>query len=143
MDIKSLYDTIEDYALNTQNVITFTIGDPYMTWNAKHIEYGAFNAILNYIRRIDGYDVLNMTFYYGGKLKNDSSNVYEEQSNGINTILNVIRHLKEHYEIDDYGEIQITPFWQQFADILAGAYCDLNIYIPVDDCIDYDKEESE
>jgi hypothetical protein len=96
------------------------------------------------VRRIDNYDVLNMTLYYGGKLKNDSSNVYEEQSFGFNAIINVIKHLKEDYELEDYSEITIYPFWQQFADLLAGAYADVNIYVPIEEiCEDYDKQESE
>lgn len=144
MNLQSFYDTIKGYALNTQNVETFTIGDPYMVWNSLHMDYGAFNANLNYVRRVDNYDVLNMTLYYGGKLKNDSSNVYEEQSNGFNAIINVIRHLKDEWEIDDYSDITIYPFWQKFSDLLAGAYADINIYIPIEDiCEDYDKQESE
>lgn len=141
MNLQSFYDTIKQYALNTQNVETFTIGDPYMVWNSLHINYGAFNANLNYVRRVENYDVLNMTLYYGGKLKNDSSNVYWEQSNGFNAIINVIRHLKDEWELDAYEDITIYPFWQTFADILAGAYADINIYIPIEDvCEEYDKE---
>lgn len=142
MNLSDIYDTIKVYALMTQGVESFTTGDPYTVWNSLHMTYGAFDANLNYIRRVDNYDVLNMSLYYGGKLKNDSSNVYEEQSKGINSILNVIRHLKDEWELDDYSEIQIYPFWQQFSDLLAGAYADVNLYIPIsDECEDYDKEE--
>lgn len=140
MDIQDLYNKINSFALNTQNVNSFTIGDPYTTWNSLNMVYGAFNVLLNYIRRVDGYDVLNVTFYYGGKLMNDSSNVYVEQTRGYNAVMNVIRHLKEEYEVDSYEDIQITPFWQQFSDLLAGVYADVNIYIPVEDnCDNYDK----
>lgn len=144
MDIQSLYDKIGQYALMTQNVESFTIGDPYTVWNSLHMTYGAFNVNLNYVRRVENYNLFNMTFYYGGKLKNDSSNVYEEQSNGFNAIINVIRHLKDELELDDYAEITIYPFWQKFSDLLAGAYADINIYVPVEDiCEDYDKQESD
>lgn len=142
MDLQNIYNTIKSYALLTQNVESFTIGDCYNVWNSLNMTYGAFNVNLNYVRRIENYDVLNFTFYYGGKLNNDSSNVYVEQSNGINAILNVIRHLKDEFETDDYGDIQIYPFWQQFSDLLAGAYADINIYVPIDDvCEDYDKKQ--
>lgn len=143
MNIQSIYDRLKIFALETQNVNSFTIGDVYTIWNSLHMVYGAFNVNLNYLRRVDNFNVYNFTFYYGGKLKNDSYNVYEEQSNGFNAILNVLRHVKEEYEIDDYTEIQIYPFWQTFSDILAGAYADVNIYVPIeDDCDNYDKEES-
>ena len=144
MDLASLYDTIKGYALNTQGVESFTIGDVYLVWNSLNMEYGSFNAILNHVRRMDGVDQLNFTFYYGGKLKNDSSNVYEEQSKGINAITNVINHLRENYQLDDYADIEIVPFFQQFSDLLAGAYADVNIYVPVDDvCENYDKQDSD
>lgn len=142
MNIKDIYDKIESFARNTQNVESFTIGDVYLNWNSLNMTYGAFNVILNNMRRVDGYNVFNFTFYYGGKLRNDSSNVYDEQSNGINSIINVIRHLKDEFELEPYEEITIHPFWQQFADLLAGAYADVNIFIPIDDdCDNYDKED--
>ena len=144
MNLQVIYDTIKGYALGTRNVETFTIGDPYTVWNSLNMVYGAFNVNLNYIRRSGDYDVMNLTLYYGGKLKNDSSNVYEEQSIGMNVIFNVIRHLKDEFETDSYEEIQVSPFWQQFADLLAGAYADVNIYVPIDDtCFDYDKQDSD
>lgn len=144
MDIQNIYDTIKGYALMTQNVESFTIGEVYQVWNALNMDYGAFNVNLNYVRRVDNYTLYNFTFYYGGKLKNDASNVYDEQSNGFNAIINVIRHLKDEYELDGYEDITIYPFWQKFADLLAGAYADVNIYVPIEDiCEDYDKQESD
>ena len=143
MDFKDFYDTVKVFALNTQNVESYYIGDVYNNWNSLNVKYGSFDININYIRRVDGNDVLNVSMYFAQKLKNDSSNVFEAQSVGFNVIMNVINHLKEEYELDDYEEIQVYPFWQQFSDILAGAYADVNIYVPVDDiCENYDKEQS-
>lgn len=143
MDFKAFYDTVKLYALNTKNVESYYIGDVYNNWNSLNVKYGSFDININYIRRIDGNDVLNVSMYFAEKLKNDSSNVFEAQSDGFNVIMNVINHLKDEYELDNYEEIQVYPFWQQFSDILAGAYADVNIYVPVDDdCEDYDKEQS-
>lgn len=141
MDFKTFYDTVKSYALNTQNVESYYIGDVYTNWNSLNVTYGSFDININYIRRTGNLDVVNCTFYYGNKLLNDSSNVFQVQSDGYNAIINVINHLKEDYEIEDYEDIQVYPFFQQFSDILAGAYADLNIYVPVDDiCENYDKE---
>lgn len=143
MDFKAFYDTVKVFALNTQNVESYYIGDVYTNWNSLNVNYGSFDININYIRRVDGNDVINVSMYFAQKLKNDSSNVFEAQSVGFNVIMNVINHLKEEYELDNYEEIQVYPFWQQFSDILAGAYADVNIYIPVDDiCENYDKEQS-
>lgn len=143
MDFKAFYDTVKLYALNTKNVESYYIGDVYNNWNSLNVKYGSFDININYIRRVDGNDVLNVSLYFAEKLKNDSSNVFDAQSDGFNVIMNVINHLKDEYELDNYEEIQVYPFWQQFSDILAGAYADVNIYVPVDDdCEDYDKEQS-
>ena len=141
MNFQSFYDTVKQIALNTRTVESFHNTDPYTVWNSLNIIYPSFNCNINYIRRVGNYNIVNLSLYYGGKLKNDSSNLFEIQSNGFNVIINVINHLKENFEIEDVEDIQIFPFWQQFADILAGCYCDVNIFVPVEDvCENFDKE---
>ena len=141
MNFQSFYDTIKQIALNTLTVESFYIVDVYTNFNSLNINYGSFDVNINYIRRVGNFNIVNCSFYYGGKLKNDSSNLFEIQSNGYNVIINVINHLKENFEIEDVEDIQIFPFWQQFADILAGCYADVNIFVPVEDtCEDFDKE---
>ena len=144
MDFRDFYNKVKTYALNTETVESFYELDVYMNWNSLHINYASFDCNINYIRRVDNYEVVNCTMYYGQKLQNDSSNLFETQSSGYKAIVNVLNHLKDDYEIDAYEDIQILPFHQKFADILAGCYCDVNIYVPVEDiCEDYDKDNQE
>lgn len=141
MNFQSFYDTVKQIALNTQKVNSFYTLDPYLCWNSLNITYGSFSSNINYVRRNGGYDIVNVSFYFGDKLKNDNSNIFEAQSDGFNVIINVINHLKENFEIEDVEDIQIFPFWQQFADVLAGCYADVNIFVPVEDvCENFDKE---
>ena len=141
MNISNFYDTIKQIALNTRTVESFHNTDPYTVWNSLNIVYPSFNCNINYIRRVGNFNIVNLSLYYGAKLKNDSSNLFQIQSDGFNVIINVINHLKENFEIEDVEDIQIFPFWQQFADILAGCYADVNIFVPVEDtCEDFDKE---
>ena len=141
MNFQNFYDTVKQIALNTQKVESFYEGDVYTNWNSLNVTYGSFDVNINYIRRSGGYDVVNVSFYFGDKLKNDSSNLFQVQTDGFRVIMNVINHLKENYEIEDFEDIQVHPFFQQFSDILAGCYCDVNIYIPVEDtCANFDKE---
>ena len=141
MNFQSFYDTIKDIALKTRTVESFYIGDVYTNWNSLNINYSSFDVNINFIRRVGNYNIVNCSLYYGGKLKNDSSNLFEIQSNGYNAIINVINHLKENFEIEDVEDTQIFPFFQQFADILAGCYADVNIFVPVEDvCANFDKE---
>ena len=141
MNFQNFYDTIKQIALNTQKVESFYEGDVYTNWNSLNVTYGSFDVNINFIRHSGGYDVVNVSFYFGDKLKNDSSNLFQVQTDGFRVIMNVINHLKENYEIEDFEDIQIHPFFQQFSDILAGCYADVNIYVPVEDtCANFDKE---
>ena len=141
MNFQNFYDKIKQIALNTQKVESFYEGDVYTNWNSLNVTYGSFDVNINFIRRINNFDIVNVSFYFGDKLKNDSSNLFQVQTDGFRVIMNVIGHLKENYEIEDFEDIQIHPFFQQFSDILAGCYCDVNIYVPVEDtCANFDKE---
>ena len=141
MNFQSFYDTVKQIALNTRTVESFHNTDPYTVWNSLNMVYPSFNCNINFIRRVGNFNIVNCSFYYGGKLKNDSSNLFEIQSNGYNVIINVINHLKENFEIEDVEDVQIFPFFQQFADVLGGCYCDVNIFVPVEDtCENFDKE---
>ena len=141
MNFQNFYDTVKQIALNTQKVESFYEGDVYTNWNSLNVTYGSFDVNINFIRRINNFDIVNVSFYFGDKLKNDSSNLFQVQTDGFRVIMNVINHLKENYEIEDFEDIQIHPFFQQFSDILAGCYCDVNIYVPVEDtCANFDKE---
>ena len=141
MNISNFYDIVKQIALNTRTVESFHNTDPYTVWNSLNMVYPSFNCNINYIRRVGNFNIVNCSFYYGAKLKNDSSNLFQIQSDGFNVIINVINHLKENFEIENLEDIQIFPFWQQFADILAGCYADVNIFVPVEDtCENFDKE---
>ena len=141
MNFQNFYDKVKQIALNTQKVESFYEGDVYTNWNSLNVTYGSFDVNINFIRHSGGYDVVNVSFYFGDKLKNDSSNLFQVQTDGFRVIMNVIGHLKENYEIEDFEDIQIHPFFQQFSDILAGCYCDVNVYVPVEDvCANFDKE---
>ena len=141
MNISNFYNIVKQIALNTRTVESFHNTDPYTVWNSLNIVYPSFNCNINYIRRVGNFNIVNCSFYYGAKLKNDSSNLFQIQSDGFRVIMNVINHLKENFEIEDVEDVQIFPFWQQFADILAGCYADVNIFVPVEDtCANFDKE---
>lgn len=140
MDLNEIYDKIKTYALGTQGVESATIGQVYTIWNSLHMQYGAFNAILNYVSYTDNNAELHFTFYYGDKVANDSSNVYNVQTTGFHVMRNVIQHLIDDYELDGLDTLQIYPFTQKFGDILGGVYCDVTIYVPIDNCFNYDKE---
>ena len=119
---------------------SYTIGDTYLVWNSLHMTYGCFNAALNYVEYEENDCKFYMTLYYGDKLLNDSSNIYEVQNTGFNAIRNVVLHLVDNYELEGVETLRIYPFTQKFADTLAGAYADVVVYVPLDNCFNFDKE---
>lgn len=142
MELTELYDKIGEFAMATQGVEKVTYLSPYVVWNSLNMVYGAFCAELDYVRYQDNVIEYHFIFYYGDKLKNDSSNLFELQSAGFNVIRNVVNHLIEYFELDTPEYTDIHPFNQKFADILAGAYANVVIYVPIDErCFDYDKPE--
>lgn len=140
MNLTELYSKIEGYAMNTQNVQQYKVGDPYVILNSLHIKYPVFNAALNYVTYQDHTATMNMSFYYAGKLENDSSNLFDVQSEGINAIWNVLKHLEDDYEMDSVNNVQLYVFNQRFADICGGSWCTVDITIPLDYCENYDKK---
>ena len=140
MDVKLLYDTIGEYAMQTQNVAKYTTGSVYVVWNSMNMQYPAFDADLNYVQYSDNTVTINLSLYYAGKAKNDSSNIYDLQSEGINAISTVLKLMENGIEMDNIEYVQIQPFTQKFADILAGAWCTVDIVVPTDPCELYLKD---
>lgn len=142
MNLTTLYSKIEQYALNTQTVVSYKTGNPYILLNSLHIDYPIFISDLNYITYQDNVIEAHMSFYMVYRLANDSSNIYTDQDNAFKVIHNVLNHLVDDYELEGIDTLQITPFSQKFADICCGAWCDATVYIPNDEnCLDFDKPE--
>ena len=78
-----------------------------------------------------GYFIFSFTFFYVDRLLPDKSNEIEVQSLGIQTLNNIIRALEDK---DACTETTYTfqVFNQRFADLCAGAYCNVNLIVPVD-----------
>lgn len=142
MELQTLYDTIERYALNTQTVVSYKTGDPYVLLNSLHIDYPIFVSILNYVRYQENIIEYHLTFYMVYKLENNSSNIYRDQDNAFKVIRNVINHLIEEFGLDGFEIVEIRPFTQKFSDLCCGAYADVVVTLPMDDldCDGFDKE---
>ncbi len=141
INLQDLYEKIQEFAENTQGVEKVTFLSPYVVWNSLNMAYGAFSAELDYVRYEENVIQYHFIFYYGDKLKNDSSNLFEIQETGFNAIRNVVKHLIDYFELEAPEYSDIHPFNQKFADVLAGAYANVVFYVPIEEhCFDYDKE---
>lgn len=70
------------------------------------------------------------TFIYADRLTEDFHNEVEVQSVGVDTLTNILRVLAENELVS--GDWQVTTFNQRFADLCAGAFCEVTLYVPVE-----------
>ena len=141
MTLTDLYEKIQEFAMGTQTVQSFKIGDPYVVLNSLHIQYPIVMTALNYIRYQDNVIEAHISLYYAAKQANDSSDIYNIQDTAFDVIHNILKHLVDNYELDGFESIEIHPFTQKFADICSGAYADATVLIPNDEnCFYFDKE---
>lgn len=112
---------------DTVKVPTFTSGDVYRIWNTNEIKYSAVNVALENAE-VDN-DMVNYSFiiYYGDRLLPDESNFEFIQVDAFRVLTSLINELSKVDDIDIPESYIITPFQQQFADYLAGAYVRLTI----------------
>lgn len=78
-----------------------------------------------------GYFIFSFTFFYVDRLLPDKSNEIEVQSLGIQTLNNIIRALEDK-DVCTETTYTFQVFNQRFADLCAGAYCNVNLIVPVD-----------
>ena len=108
-------------------VPTFTNGDVYSVWNTNEIKYSAVNVALE-SAEVDN-DMVNYSFiiYYGDRLLPNESNFNFIQVDAFRVLTSLINELSDIDDLDVDNSYTITPFQQQFADYLAGAYVRLNV----------------
>lgn len=116
-------------------------GDVYEEWNSGENLYPAINISPNSVN-INGHSIsyVNFTMTYADRLKQDESNKDLVQSNAIQVLTQILQKVEEQgYTIG--ADYEITLYTQRFADLLAGGFAEVVLYInyPIDEgCVDED-----
>ena len=109
------------------------VGDVY-TINAKENRFGCFVATpMTAVKPGIGTIRYTYVLYYIDRLTKDEANIDFVQTDAVNLLKGVIEFLGENgVEIEDSYEF--TLFRQKFDDWCAGAYVQVNILVPDNDC---------
>lgn len=137
--IMKLYDVVKEIletASAQPSVRTSLEGSVYQLNETKDVLYGAFVATQGQHTIQDGFIRYNFTLFYVDRLTADADNRLLVQSTGVDTLSNIINTLEQKgYEYD--GIININTFTERFEAECAGAYAQLYIMLPIEDCVEY------
>ena len=133
MTLFSLIKLIKDISLKQPNVRSFGEGNIYDFMNANpSIEYDVVFLTQGTHTQDETFDHYNFTIFYTSRLQSDlEDNRLQIQSAGKEIISNIIRTLREAYDID-VEMISFTSWTQKFSDENAGVYAQLIMDIPID-----------
>lgn len=137
MTLTELYDLVGEYALSKINVKTYSKASPYVAWQSKQIEYAAVAFTVERINEDESYQNVECLLYYGDRLKQDGSNWIALQDNGLAVLTSIVNDLRNDDSIVDVESGYSVDFYNHgLSNFIAGAYVRLNIYLPLDNCID-------
>ena len=104
-------------------------GDVYENWNSAEVKYSSINIALENVTA-DGFNTTyHFVLYFGDRLLQDKSNANFLITDGVQALQILINTLNNEEEINIDGEIEYYPIVQEFADYLAGVYCDVDITV--------------
>ena len=132
----TLSETIKliELTASTQPSINMIVRNDVFRLNEKaDAKYGVFAWLQREHSTANeaGYFTFSFTFFYVDRLKADKSNEIEIQSLGIQTLNNIIRALEDK-DVCTETAYTFQVFNQRFNDLCAGAYCNVNLIVPVD-----------
>lgn len=144
MNLKILFDKIKEYSHDADpNVGDVFYGDIYQLNHIQTVEYPAVivtsaqhSADINN----DYIFSFRVNIFYVERLLDNHANKIDIHANGINFLNSLLNHLADEFIINNY---EIQCFNERFNDMCAGAYANVMIRIPIDQCyevIDADKE---
>jgi len=121
MNYTEITNELRKAASKVHNINSFNDDDIYTDWNRPNIRFSALNVYLQSASRTDNTIQYTIMVYYGDRLTVNMDNRNSIFDDGINAILTVLENLPDEltYEVP----VVFTPFEQQFADQLAGVYC--------------------
>ena len=111
------------------------IDDVYSKWNNTNASKQYMSAIVDYVSTSFQGDYSDYTFvvYVGSVINEKQDNVYRTISLADNIIQQLLHKIDvEDNKIDLVVPNLITPFQQTFSDVLAGAYCQFTLRIPIE-----------
>lgn len=124
-------------SLGKVNVNSYFPTSPYIALQQKSVEYASVCFAVESVRDEEDVRTYTAIIYYADRLTNDGSNWITIQDNATNVLWSIINDLRNTEGIVDVEyEYSIEFFNQRLTDYLAGGYAEINIQVPLDNCIE-------
>lgn len=128
---------IQGVAGKQPNVNTIVASGNLMDLNKENVtlKYGAFVPQQGTHIQSGDFITYNFNLFYADRLTDDYKNKIFVQSEGIQTLQNIINGLKEIDVLDvNASNINYQTFTERFAALCAGAWCNISISSAIDWC---------
>lgn len=149
MTLKEVTNSIISVATKLPNINTAYEGDIYDLNENPDVEFTSvvLTQRQHYYNEENECWNYNFVMFYVDKLTTDESNRIDIQSNGIICLHNIIRSLRNIFEVDTQDE-EYDTFTQRFTSMCAGAFVSFSVIVPDYDCgyeveITVEEEEEE
>ena len=135
MTITEIYNLFEEIALSKVGVNSFYKSNPYTAFNQNDVKYSSVCMEIDSVTDTELYRTYNCTCYYADRLTETANNKFLIENTAVNTISDIIKDMREIEGILNISDnIQYTLFHQKFIDYLSGAYCTIQITVPINNC---------
>lgn len=139
-NLLNIVDRLKEIAESVPSVNTAKEGNIYDIMNGnREIQYGVFVITQGTHRASETSMYFNFNLFYIDRLVDDlESNRLQVQSAAIEILRNIINEYVDENDFDR-TEISFEVFSEKWVDLCAGAYANVSIVVPIDDCfVDYD-----
>lgn len=130
MNLIQLKELLRQYALEQPIKPNVMFGSIYENLNTDERKYPMFNIDFESVNNNSNTLTYNIIVYFADRLTEDSSNIFEVQSDGVTSIHLFIQKLKYIDEITVTDPVNINLFEQQFADMCGGAWARIMLTVP-------------
>lgn len=134
MTITEIYRLIGDISLSKVEVNSYHTTNPYTAYNQPDVKYSAVAVEFNSCRIDEYVKTYSGVLYYANRLLESGENNFLIQEVATNTIVDIIKDIEATDDIVNVSIGDITFFNQKFIDYLAGAYCTIQITVPINNC---------
>ncbi len=132
MTLFEIINILKEIAISKPNINYVGEGDIYILNSLPNIDYSVFfitqgNHTVDAERNVITY---SLNLFYIDRLLDDASNRLLVQSNGVESLLNIINEFVESNEdIVIASDIRFTSFNQRFSDNCCGVFCTVDFEV--------------
>lgn len=135
MKLTEILNYIQQTLESDQRVASVALDDVYNHWNKTNSSNQYMSTVVDFVNNSFNGDYADYTFivYAASVINENEKNIYRNISLADSIITQMLH--KIDVETNNMNLVVpniVTPFVQKFEDILAGAYCQFTIRIPIE-----------